>query len=50
MEVGSELGCGVIDSMGGRTEFRIDRVCSELGLGSIPEMSAKSCVPLQVHH
>ena len=28
-------------------EFRIDGVCSELGFGNIPEISAKSCVPLQ---
>ena len=45
--MGSELGYEVVDGMGGHTEFHIDGVCSELGFGDIPEMSAKSCVPLQ---
>ena len=48
-EVGLELDCGVVDGMGGCTELRINRVCSELGFRNIPEMSAKDCVPLQNH-
>ena len=47
-EVGLELDCGVIDSMGEHMEFHIDRVCSELGFGNILEMSAEDCVPLQI--
>ena len=47
MEVGSELGYGVVDGMGEHMEFRIYGVCSELGFRNIPEMSAESCVPLQ---
>ena len=30
LEMGSEMGCGVIVSVGGCTEFRSDRICSEL--------------------
>ena len=47
MEMGSELDYGVVDSMGGHTEFCIDRVCLELGFGEFPEMNAKDYVPLQ---
>ena len=46
MEMGSELDYGVVDGMGERTEFRIDRVCSELGFGEFLEMNAKYYVPL----
>ena len=45
-EVGLDLDCGVVDSMGERMEFRIDGLCSELGFGNIPEVSAKDCIPL----
>ena len=43
-----ELGCGVVDGMGGHTEFHIDGVCSELGFGNILEISAEGCVPLHL--
>ena len=46
-EVGLELGYGVVNGMGERMEFRIYRVCLELGFRDIPEISAESCVPLQ---
>ena len=46
-EMGSELDYEVVVGMGERTEFRIDGVCSEFGFGSIPEMSAGDCIPLQ---
>ena len=47
MEMGSELDYGVVDGMGERTEFHIDRVCSELGFGEFPEMNAEDYVLLQ---
>ena len=46
--MGSELDYGVINGVGERTEFHIDGVCLELRFRSIPEMSAKDCVPLQL--
>ena len=46
MEMGSELDYGVVDGMGGHTEFRIDRVSLELGFGEFPEMNAEDYVPL----
>ena len=45
--MGSELDYGVVDGMGGRMEFHIDRVCSELGFGEFLEMNAEDYVPLQ---
>ena len=46
-DMGLELDYGVVNSMGGHTEFRIDGVCSELGFGEFPEMNAEDYVPLQ---
>ena len=48
-EMGSELDYGVVNSMGGHTEFRIDGVCSELGFREFPEMNADDYVPLHIH-
>ena len=50
MKMGSELDYGVVDSVGGCTEFHINGVCSELRFRNIPEMNAEDCVPLQPHH
>ena len=38
--------CGIVNDVGGRTEFRSNGVCSELRLRNIPEMVAEDCVPL----
>ena len=46
MEMGLELDYGVVDGMGGHTEFCIDGVCLELGFGEFPEMNAEDYVPL----
>ena len=40
-EMGSELDYGVIVGVGGRTEFCIDRVCSEMERGNILEMDSE---------
>ena len=44
--MGSELDFGVVFGMEECMEFHIDRVCSEFGFGSFPEMSVGDCVPL----
>ena len=48
--MGSELDYGVVDGMGERMEFCIDRVCLELGFGEFPEMNAEYYVPLHLPH
>ena len=42
-----EMDCGVVVGVGGRTEFRSDRICSGMRSGNIPELVAESCVLLQ---
>ena len=39
--MGSELDYGVVVSVGGRTEFCIDGVCSEMECGNILEMDSE---------
>ena len=49
-EICLELGCGVVDSVGGHTKCLRDRICPELQGGDIPSESEKVVekgVPLQ---
>ena len=45
--MGSELDQGVVDGVGGRTEFHSDGVHLEFWFRNIPELVAEDCVPLQ---
>ena len=49
-EICSELGCGVVNSVGGHMKCLRDRICPELQGGDIPSESekvVKKGVPLQ---
>ena len=40
-EICSELGYGVVDGVGGHTEYLRDRICPELQDGDMPSESEK---------
>ena len=49
VEVDLGRNCGIVNGVGGCTEFRSDRVCLELRNRNILEMVAEDCVPLQLY-